>query len=198
MTTFLPFSSRAKDWEPIGLELRHLLGLPAADELDPWVLAPKVGLRVIDGRAAIATLGSDHKAHLLRDGRPCWSGGVYPKPLPDGSFLCILNPTHSRRRNKITLMEEIVHAYRRHRPSELVFDEDGLAVRQYDAAQEDEAYGVGAAALLPWQTFFRGLNTGRTANDLAEDYDVTPALVTYRIKVTGAHSLYRARQRRHV
>jgi hypothetical protein len=68
-------------------------------------------------------------------------------------------------------------------------------VRGFDQGQEDEAYGVGAAALLPWKTFFHGLNDGRSANELAEEYDVTMDLVTYRIKITGAYPLYRSRQR---
>ena len=92
-------------------------------------------------------------------------------------------------------MEEIVHTHRGHRPSGLAFEGDGLSVRQYDRQQESEAYGVGAAALIPWQTFFRGVNDGRTVAELSEYYEVTPELVTYRIKITGLFAVFRARQR---
>ena len=144
-----PFSKQGRAWEPIGLELRSLLRLGIRERVDPWQLAPKVGLRVVDGREAIATVCPEDQEHLLGPGCGSWSGGVYPVALPDGTYLCIVNPNHSHRRNKITLMEEIVHTHRRHRPSGLSFQDDGVTVRHYDPDQEREAYGVGAAAYCP-------------------------------------------------
>lgn len=193
-----PFSKRGREWEPIGLELRGLLSLQIRDRLDPWKLAERIGLMVFDGQAALTRIGEEERSHLLGPGQSCWSGGVFPTPLPDGRYLCILNPNHSHRRNKITLMEEVVHTHRKHRPSGLAFADDGVKVRHYDKKQEEEAYGVGAAALLPWRPFFLGVNRGRTIDELAEDYDVTPDLVKYRINITGAYNLYRARQRSRV
>jgi Zn-dependent peptidase ImmA (M78 family) len=125
-----------------------------------------------------------------------WSGGVLPKPLPNGRFICILNPTHHRRRNKITLMEEIVHVYRKHVPTGLRGIMPGLRVREYNKAQEMEAYGVGAAVLLPWSSFYYSLNSGRPIQEMAECYDVTMQLIQYRIKITGATNLYRSRCKR--
>jgi hypothetical protein len=68
-------------------------------------------------------------------------------------------------------MEEIAHIYLRHVPTRLVISNGGLSVRDYDRRQEAEAYGVGAAALLPWDAFFHGLNSGRTIAD-----DVPPVV----------------------
>lgn len=102
------------------------------------------------------------------------------------------------RRNKITLMEEIAHVHLRHNPSQLVIQPDGVVIRDFDRAQEEDAYGVGAAALLPWGGFFRAINLGRTADEVAEEYDVTAELVEYRIKIAGAFHLYKARQRQKV
>jgi hypothetical protein len=61
---------------------------------------------------------------------------------------------------------------------------------------EEEAYGVGAAVLLPWSLFFPLLNGGFTTDELAGEFDVTPELVGYRTKICGASSLYAARQRK--
>ncbi len=191
----LPFSKQAHPWEPIGLELRQLLQLSIGEKLDPWELAPHVGLRVVDGRVALAVASDADRRHLTGDGRHSWSGGVHPQALPDGTHICILNPMHSQRRNKITLMEEIVHKHRGHQPTALLFREDGFAVRDYNAAQEKEAYGIGAAALLPWETFFRSVNASHTFEELAEEFEVTRDLAEYRVKITGAYTLYRARQR---
>lgn len=38
----------------------------------------------------------------------------------------------------------------RHSPTGLVRSVDGLCMRSYDKAQEEEAFGVGAATLIPW------------------------------------------------
>ena len=54
---------------------------------------------------------------------------------------------------------------------------------------------MGAAALLPWNTFFHRLDEGKTRLQIAEEYEVTKDLVRYRIQITGAFRLYQARQR---
>jgi Zn-dependent peptidase ImmA (M78 family) len=126
-------------------------------------------------------------------GERCWSGGVYPKPLPDGSRLCVLNPYQSERRRRITLMEEICHCYLEHQPTTLVVNSQGLLVRDFDKRQEEEAYGVGAAVLLPWNFLFPKINQGAPVEELSEIFDVTRQLVEYRIKICGATALFRAR-----
>jgi len=191
----LPFSPRSKTWESAAFALRRLAEIGPHDCLDPWKLAPKLKLAVLDGRVALKSLNERDRQRLLGEDRFSWSGGVYPKPFPDGTCLCILNPTHSKRRNKVTLMEEIAHSYLNHKPSGLRVIEDGLEVREYNKAQEQEAYGVGAAALIPWLTFFPLVNSGRTIEQLADHYDVTRDLIIYRIKITGAFRVFQARQR---
>jgi hypothetical protein len=124
----------------------------------------------------------------------CWSGGVYPELLPDGTKLCMLNPLQSPGRSRITLTEEICHCYFGHQPTAFVVNAQGLLVRDFNKKQEEEAYGVGAAVLLPWNLFFPLLNKGTGVEDLAEGFDVTTQLVEYRIKITGASALYRSRQ----
>jgi hypothetical protein len=194
---FEPFSERAKPWERTARGLRGLVRVTLTELLDPWALAPEVGLRVVDlaGRSDLSSACDGNFDVLHGEGNDCWSGGVFPEPLPDGTFLCLLNPRHSHRRNKITLMEEIVHAHLKHKPTKLIMSDCGLQVRDYNTANEQEAYGVGAAVLLPWQTFFKHLNAGMTAESISSMYDVTEALVQYRIKITGASKLYNARQR---
>ncbi len=92
-------------------------------------------------------------------------------------------------------MEEIAHKYLGHKPTGLTLEADGTRVRGYDKGQESGAYGVGAAALLPWSTFFKGVNAGTALEELADAYDVTPELIRYRIQITGAHRLYSSRRK---
>ena len=192
---FLPFSLCAKDWEPDALKLRSLLHLSDSDLLDPYELAPLVGLRVMDALEVCASLEPEVSRHILGPGRDSWSGGVLAEPLPDGSRICILNPTHGSRRKRITLMEEIAHVSLGHVPTELRRQRNGLRVRDYNVSQEEQAYGIGAAALIPWSVFFRQLNSGMRISAMAERYRVSEALIRYRISITGASNLYHARQR---
>ncbi|MGH9344238.1 MAG: hypothetical protein ACRD19_10805 [Terriglobia bacterium] len=66
--------------------------------LDPYTLAPKVGLTVMAGDDALALLTREVANYLRTEASSHWSGGVLPWPLPDGSYLCILNPAHPPRR----------------------------------------------------------------------------------------------------
>jgi hypothetical protein len=193
---FLPFSPKAQEWEPIAMELRQLGGVKAGSLIDPAVLAERVGLQLVDANAVLQDFPQEDRKHLLVTASDSWSGGVYPSPLPNGKLICILNPNHHRRRNRITLMEEVVHIHRRHKPSGLRDVMPGLRVREYHKDLETEAYGVGAAALLPWEQLYHKLNAGMPIDELAETFDVTEALVQYRINVTGATNLYRERRKR--
>jgi hypothetical protein len=192
---FSPFSKQAKAWEPHAQRLRFMARCGPYDLLDPYKLAPELQLTVMDGDEAFRLLPSELQAYLRCDAKDHWSGGVLPYPLPDGTYLCILNPGHPRRRHKITLMEEIAHRLMQHRPSKVVADSTDLRARDFDKACETEAFGIGAAALLPWPRMFELLNCGNSVSDMAEQFDVSTQLIEYRIKITGSSRLYWARRR---
>jgi hypothetical protein len=190
----LPFSPRAKEWEGQAFKLRGMVSngrnrIP----FDPFELAPKVGLHVIP--CEFQGLNDQERQQLETIARTQWSGGVFPAALPDGSRICMLNPLQSVRRSRITLMEEICHCHLEHEPTAMVINEIGLLVRDFNSRQEQEAFGVGAAVLIPWEVFFHKINAGAQIDELVELFDVTPHLVQYRIKVTGASRLFQSRQR---
>jgi Mor family transcriptional regulator len=190
---FLPFSARARTWEPKAQQLRGLLRLHADDILDPFKLAPKVGLTLMD--VSDVPIEGELRSYLLDGAGSHWSAGVHAAPLPDGTYLCILNPTHDLRRRRITLMEEISHVFLRHSPTTVRDVGGGLSSRDFLKSQEEEAYGVGAAAIMPWASFFHDLNAGMSVEEIATKYGVSTALVVYRISITGATNLHRSRQR---
>lgn len=190
---FLPFSVRGRAWEPKAMQLRGLLSLQAEDILDPFCLAPKVGLTLID--VSQVPLDDELRTYLLDGAGGQWSAGVHATPLPDGTYLCILNPTHDIRRRRITLMEEISHVFLRHRPTTVRDLGGGLSNRNFLKSQEEEAYGVGAAAIMPWASFFHDLNRGISVDEISAKYHVSTALVVYRISITGAKNLHLARRK---
>ncbi len=195
MGTFLPWSERSKKWEPEALKLRRLATPQTEDVLkfNPWKLAPEVGLHVVE--CEFPGLTNEERNHMTGGPNYRWSGGVYVHPLPNGRRICILNPNHPHRRNKITLMEEICHCFLKHSPSKLIVN-GNATYRDFNETFEAEAYGVGAAVLLPWRLFFPLLNGGCTKEELADEFDVTPDLVMYRTKICGASALYASRQRK--
>jgi hypothetical protein len=85
-------------------------------------------------------------------------------------------------------MEEICHVFLGHQPNRLSVvtrDERGKVMnRDYRKADEEEAYGVGAAALVPYASLKKLLLQGKTSTDVAQFFRVSPELVEYRMKVT--------------
>ena len=126
-----------------------------------------------------------------------WSGGAASAKLPDGSRLIILNPTHGKNRHNATLMEEICHVFLGHKPSRLAIKntstEGKTIARDYHAEIEEEAYGTGAAALLPYTAIKRMVSEGKTAAEIARHFHVSRALVEYRLKISRLWETYKQR-----
>jgi Zn-dependent peptidase ImmA (M78 family) len=126
------------------------------------------------------------RQHLLGPASESWSGGACS--LPDGMKLVILNPNHGSARTKATLMEEICHVFLAHQPNRFSIvtrDDRGKVMnRDYRKADEEEAYGVGAAALVPYATLKKLLLQGKTSLQIGLHFRVSRELVEYRMKVT--------------
>ncbi|MEZ5306740.1 MAG: ImmA/IrrE family metallo-endopeptidase [Pyrinomonadaceae bacterium] len=163
------------------------------DRLNPYELAKYARLRVV-GFEEIAALSPETVEHLLGAGRNDWSGGACSMPLPDGSKLIILNPSHPPNRRRATLMEEVSHVFLGHKPSRLAIkntDEKGSSrARDYDAKIEEQAYSVGAAALVPFGGLRELLREAKTSREIAAHYNVSNALAEFRLKTTGLWSAY--------
>jgi hypothetical protein len=184
----LPPTQKGRHHETRALGLREFAGLRSDTQpLDPYKLA-KYAKLVVVSFDEISGLSSETLEHLLGKGKDMWSGGAASKPLPDGSKLIVLNPTHSRNRQHATLMEEICHVFLGHKPSRLQTERRGkdgkVVARDYDAAIEEEAYATGAAALVPYTALCRMVDSGRTTAQIARHFGVSRALVEYRIKVS--------------
>jgi hypothetical protein len=191
----LPPTQKGRHHELRARGLREFAGLRKDDQrLDPFALAKYAKLRVVDFDQ-VAELGEEARKQLVGAGKDSWSGGAASLPLPDGSKLIILNPTHGRNRHNATLMEEICHVFLGHKPNRLAIanrTKDGkLTARDYNAAIEEEAYGTGAAALVPYRGLKSMVIGGRTSMEIARHFGVSRALVEYRIKVSRLWNTYK-------
>jgi hypothetical protein len=192
----LPPTQKGRQYELQARGLRDFAGLRSDEQrLDPFQLAHFAKLLVLPFEQVTA-LSEESRDHLLGEGRNSWSGGAASMTLPDGRKLIILNPTHGRNRQNATLMEEICHVFLGHKPSRLAikrYDKDGkIMARDYQAEIEEEAYGTGAAALVPYTALKRFVRQGRTSRDIARHFYVSRALVEYRIKVSRLWDTYKA------
>ena len=148
---------------------------------------------------SIEGLSAESRAHLLGAAADEWSGGACSRPLPNGWRLVILNPAHGLQRNRATLMEEVAHVFLGHKPNRLaaITGDDRsdkspninrsrgrMLARDYNQADEEAAYAVGAAALVPFGALRRLVMEGRNSREVARHFRVSRQLVEYRIKVT--------------
>ena len=200
----LPPSEKRKQFELRALALRDFAGVQPDDALDPFALAEFARLLVVDFDQ-IKDLSAESRAHLLGNGMNDWSGGACSRPLPNGWRIVILNPAHGRQRNRATLMEEISHVFLGHQANRLaVVVSEPLAhaplkgertskilTRDYNKSDEEEAYAVGAAALVPYAALRRLVFAGRTAEEIARRFRVSTPLAEYRIKVTHLWAAYK-------
>jgi hypothetical protein len=188
-TADLPPTQKGRKFELQALGLRDFAGLRRDDQrLDPFRLAKYANLFVPPFDDIKEALSVETLKHLLGEGSGDWSGGACSIPLPDGRKLIILNPTHARSRQHATLMEEISHVFLGHKPSRLAVEtktKDGkVRARDYHQEIEEEAYGTGAAALVPYTALKRFVHEGKTSAEIAKKFNVSRQLVEYRIKVS--------------
>lgn len=191
----IPPTQKGRHHEIRATALREFAGLRFDDEpLDPFALAQYANLLVAN-LEEIKGLSEEALDHLLGDGKDKWSGGAASHKLPNGQRLIILNPTHGKNRHNATLMEEICHVFLGHKPSRLAIEntnKEGKAIaRDYHAEIEEEAYGTGAAALLPYTAIKRMVLEGKTTAEIARRFRVSRALVEYRIKISRLWDAYK-------
>jgi hypothetical protein len=198
-TENLPPSQKGRGYEIRGLGLREFAGLRHdTDPLNPFDLAQYAKLMVVPFDELENLLSPETIDHLLGPGRNAWSGGACSQPLPNGWRLIILNPTHSGKRHKATLMEEVSHVFLGHKPSRLEVKNTNQAgktiARDYNADIEEEAYSVGAAALVPYTGLKKLIAQGKTSPDIAQHFRVSRELVEFRMKITKLWDNYKAAQ----
>ena len=188
----LPPGDKWRKFELKALGLRDFAGVRADQPLNPFELGRYANLIVLKFDQ-VQGLNDEAREHLLGAGVEAWSGGACT--LPNGTKLVILNPTHGRSRTNATLMEEICHVFLGHEPNRLsVVTKDArgkVMSRDYRKADEEEAYGVGAAALVPYRSLKRFLREGKTSNEIAIHFRVSRELVHYRMKVTKLWNQYK-------
>ncbi|HUQ33275.1 MAG TPA: ImmA/IrrE family metallo-endopeptidase [Pyrinomonadaceae bacterium] len=194
--TVFPPTYKGRQYELRALGLRDFARVRGDEALDPFALAHFAKLMVINFDE-IKGLSEEAREHLLGDGANAWSGGTASRPLPNGWRLVILNPKHGAQRNNATLMEEVCHVFLGHKANRLHIvaeDKNGKTVsRDYNEEDEEAAYAVGAAALVPFAALRRFVSKGKTSREIAQHFNVSRELIEYRMKVSRLWAEYKTR-----
>lgn len=176
-----------KQWnvEHHALDLREELGATldvALDHLSAFALLPNT---IVFGHGDLA-VAQEYIDHFRKEGLSHWSGMAIE--VGSGEVWVIFNDAHSPTRIRATLMEEFFHVRFNHdRARVRVYGGNGT-LRTFDRTTEEEAYYTGAAALVPFAGLRNLIEDGRSTQDIARHYRVSPALVRFRAKVTKLHS----------
>lgn len=174
-----PVGGKFREIERKAIGVRCFAGAGQSARLDPYALAALLNLRIVS-LADLDQLPEEARNHLAQSDE--WSAGTTGL-LPDGSRVIVINEKQSAGRRAATLMEEICHTLLGHDPSSI--SGNGAGGRSYDVSIEEEAYAVGAAALLPYRALTQCLSEGYPVDQIAKRYGVTKALVEYRMRVLG-------------
>ena len=83
-------------------------------------------------------------------------------------------------------MHELSHVILDHEPTQLILSEAAdVAMRSFDAKQEDEANWLGWTMLLPRLTLIHCAHRRLSLANIASEYEVSVTLVAFRQRVTG-------------
>jgi Zn-dependent peptidase ImmA (M78 family) len=165
--------------------IREKMGLSPTDVLDPRRLADAINAHVFNTEDVVPP-DLAARAALVK-----WDGFAFVFP-GEQHLMVLLNPHRSAKRQSATLMEEIAHHLLRHEPSRLTTDaQTGFVRRDFNPAQEAEAYDFGSVLLMPKELIQRHVKIDRgQAEALADRCMCSVDLVEFRIKRCGLWRQY--------
>jgi hypothetical protein len=180
-----------KSWaERTALVVRRDLRLHPHAPLSPVVLADYLDVTLWTPRD-VPGLPAEVANQLLETDPWGWSA---VSQQIDGRVVVIYNPRHSPGHQTSNIVHELAHLLLDHEPATVILSPDGdMAMRTFNAKQEDEANWLAWCLLLPRDVLLRAMATQKTEAQIAEEYGVTETLVTFRARICGVQAQLRAR-----
>jgi len=181
-----------KSWcERVAAAMRVELQLALHTPLPAQRLADHLGIEIITPYD-IPDLPTEALRQLTTVDRFGWSGVSF---AVDGVTTVIRNPSNSAGRQSSDIMHELSHVILDHEPTQLILSETAnVAMRSFDAKQEDEANWLGWTILLPRLALMHCVHRRLSIAAIANEYEVSTKLVTFRQRVTGVEVQSRRRR----
>lgn len=179
-----------KAWcERSAQSLRAELTLEPHRPLAARQLAGHLGVELITP-AVVPGLPADALKQLTQIDPDGWSAVSFTE---HGATTIIYNSGNSSGRQSSDIMHELSHVILGHEPSQVILSGDGqLAMRSFDSKQEDEANWLSWTLLLPRAALMHCRAWSEA--EIAQAYEVSTTLVTYRQRVTGLNMQMRRRR----
>ncbi len=182
-----------KTWaEQTSARVRQKLKIPANSPLDPYRLAELLRVPIITPND-LPELTEDVRQRLVTDHEEVWSAIT----VTDGrTHLIVANPSHARTRHNSSLAHELAHIILGHEPSMMFMTpKTGMALRTHNEEQEQEANWLSGCLLLPRDALLLIRRRSLTDEEACAEYGVSPAMLRFRLNVTGVNvQLRRARR----
>ncbi len=182
-----------KSWcERSALGIRAELGIEAHLPLKARQLAEHLGVSLLTP-GELSGLPEDILTQLMHTDPQGWSAVSFTIA---NVTTVIYNGRNSRGRQSSDIMHELSHVILNHEPSQVILSVDGeIAMRTYDAKQEDEANWFGWTLLLPRPALTYCVQRRLTTSQIAEEYEVSEQLVKFRRGMTGVDRQTHGRRR---
>lgn len=194
---FLPFTPNGAATERQAIRVKARLGLGAGVAIDPYYVLRRVPARLVAPDEFARGAPAHVREVLFETHTDDWSAIGWGSSPVTREALVLVNPAHHPHRQRVSLMEEIVHVVLDHPKTEFTIDaaSGGMWVRAYNDGVEDEAYSVGAACILPWPELFAAVSDrGESTVAIAQRYGVSEAYARFRIQRSGLWRVYTKRQ----
>jgi Zn-dependent peptidase ImmA (M78 family) len=162
----------------LAAEVRGELELGMFDTLNPQALAESLEIPIV--RLSEFVEEAPAVAHLLEVEQEVFSAvTVFAGPRRT----IVHNDAHARTRQHSNLAHELAHALLLHPPTPAL---DNVGCRHWDQDVEDEANWLGGVLLIPEPAAMAIAKGHWTATTAAEHFDVSPAMIRFRLNATGA------------
>lgn len=162
----------------IALRIRDRMGLGPTDAIDPFEVCTRYDIRVIP------LSDIDPRSPFLRGASSAFSAVT----VPCGPETAIVhNDSHHPYRRRSNVCHELAHCFLGHECTPPL-TEDGERTR--DGGIEAEANFLAGALLIPNEAALHIVSTGLVPS-AQRLYGVSEPMLTYRLRVSGAHTIYR-------
>ena len=167
------------DCERIAERIRTTTRLSTGAPVTPETLSQHLGVELVAGDELLPL----SRFTELRDLQPdAFSACTFP-PI-GGRTVVVYNPLSSKGRRNSDLAHELAHILLGHELSRIQAIGDSTFF-SCDPQQEEEATWLASCLLLPRGLLLEEVRHGKTAAAIAQQYEVTEAMATFRINVTG-------------
>jgi transcriptional regulator with XRE-family HTH domain len=176
------------EMESMALQLRSDCNLNETDSLDALGIRIK-GVQVF---TPIDVIGLSDGAlnYITIEANNEWSAMSVPLDESREHWAILRNNNHTIERQRVTYLEECWHILLGHKLTKIAKIADAYG-RTYDTSEEDEAFYLAAATLLPEKAMAECVNNQQKAPEIGVRFGVSSQLVEYRIKRLGLWLKYK-------